>query len=302
MYIGEFAAIGTAVFWAFSSLFFTLGGNRVGAECVNLVRLYFGLLFIVIVQIYTTGQPTQWSVESWRHLVLFASAFVGLVIGDAALFYSFLLIGPRLAMLVMSTVPVFSAIFALLCFGEALNFVEGMAILAAIVAIGYVVAEDRGSKTRETEQTSNHFKGVMFALVGALGQTGNLIITKYALVDDFSTLTATQIRIFYSIVILTLWAICRGQLGTVVRKLADLKATLFIAVGALVGPFIGIWLSYIAINNTKIAIASVIMALPPVLLIPIAWYWLGEKATRRSIIGTLLAVIAIGVLLVVKSS
>ena len=302
MYIGELAAIGTAIFWAFSSLFFTLGGNRVGAECVNLVRLYFGLFFIVLVQFYSIGQPTQLNVESWRHLVLFASAFVGLVIGDAALFYSFLLIGPRLAMLVMSTVPVFSAVFALICFGESLNIVESVAILAAISAIAYVIAEDQGKTDKESKQSNTFFNGVVLALVGALGQTGNLIITKYALADDFSTLTATQIRIFYSIVILTIWALCRGQLTTIFRKLKDLKATAAIAAGAIVGPFIGIWLSYIAISNTKIAIASVIMALPPVLLIPISWYWLGEKASRRSMAGTVMAIVAIGVLLFAKSN
>lgn len=293
--MGELAAAGTAVLWAMSSMLFTLGGRRIGAESVNLIRLYFGMFFILITHWCLVGVPVDMEVEGWRHAVLLVSAFVGLVIGDGALFYAFVLIGARLSMLIMSLVPVFSAVFAFICFGESLSTREFAAICFSVLAIAYVVGENRKDENSNVQgvERSNFILGVVMSLVGVLGQTGNLIITKYALVDNFSTLSATEIRILYSMLILTIWAILRGQLGAIVSHFRDRKSMLIIAAGAFVGPFVGIWLSYIAINETRVAIASVIMATPPLLLIPLSAYCFGEKMTVRSVVGTVFAFLGI---------
>ena len=302
--MGELAAGGTAVLWAMSSLLFTQGGKRIGAESVNLIRLYFGMLFIVITHWTMTGVPIDMEVEGWRHVVLLISAFVGLVIGDGALFYAFVLIGARLSMLLMSLVPVFSAIFARLCFNERLSTPEVAAICFSVLAIAYVVGEKRNDSSDSADKVtrSDFAWGVSLSLVGVIGQTGNLIITKYALVDNFSTLSATEIRILYSMLILTIWAIFRGQLGNILSHFRDGKSMLILAVGAFVGPFVGIWLSYIAINETRVAIASVIMATPPLLLIPLSAYFFGEKMTVRSVAGTICAFTGIACLIWLQRS
>ncbi len=300
MYIGELAALGTAVFWAFSSLFFTFGGRRVGAEVVNLNRLIFGLLFVVIVQVAMSGSLYPTGIESWRHGLLFLSAFIGLVIGDGALFFAFVLIGPRLSMLIMILVPVFTALFARICFDETLTWPEWLAVLFTIAAIAYVIQADRTDRAHSVgviEGKGQFLKGVMLAIVGAMGQTGNLIITKFALVDNFSTLAATEIRILYSTIIVAIWMVAKGKSGQVASSFRDTKATAAIAAGALIGPFIGIWLSYIAINNTRVAIASVIMATVPLLLIPLSAYFLKEEISARSVLGTIAAFAGIAVLL-----
>ena len=302
--MGELAAAGTAVLWAMSSMLFTLGGRRIGAESVNLIRLYFGMIFIVITHWFVMGVPFDMEVEGWRHGVLLVSAFVGLVIGDGALFYAFVLIGARLSMLIMSLVPVFSAIFARICFSENLSTPELIAIGFSVLAIAYVVGEKRdgdNSKSQQIER-SDFAWGVVMSLIGVLGQTGNLIITKYALADDFSTLSATEIRILYSMLILTIWAIFRGQLGTIISHFRDRKSMLILAIGAFVGPFVGIWLSYIAINETRVAIASVIMATPPLLLIPLSAFYFGERMTVRSVLGTVLAFLGIACLIWLQGS
>ncbi len=299
--MGEFAALGTAVVWACSAILFTLGGNRVGADVVNLVRLYFGFVFIALFHWCSTGELINTSVENWRHGILFLSAFVGLVIGDGALFYAFVKIGTRLSMLIMSLVPVFSALFAWICFGEKLVVWEWLAISFSIAAIGYVVAERRsGADENKTVSKRNFLVGVTCALIGVLGQTGNLIITKYALVDEFSPLSATEWRIFYSFFILTLWSLARGKFVSTLKKLTDRKALVLIAAGAFLGPFVGIWLSYIAINHTRIAIASVIMATPPLLLIPLSAYFFKDQITARSVIGTCFAIAGISALVLVQ--
>ena len=300
--MGELAAGGTAILWAMSAMLFTAGGRRAGAEPVNLIRLYFGMIFITITHWMLLGTPFDMNVESWRHGVLFVSALVGLVIGDGALFYAFVAIGARLSMLIMSLVPVFSAVFALFCFGEELQITEWLAILFSVFAIAFVVGEKRTEESDDRAISRSDFvRGIVCALIGVLGQTGNLIITKYALVDEFSTLTATEIRIFYSLLILTIWALFRGRLRIIFSTLKDYRFTGLVSAGAFVGPFVGIWLSYIAIVKTKVAIASVIMATPPLLLIPLSAFFFKEKITLRSTLGTALAFIGIASLIWLQS-
>ncbi len=296
MLIGELTALVTALLWALSSIFFTIGGQRVGADVMNLTRLFLGLIFIAVTQFVLTGEIFPLSVENWRHGVLFLSAFVGFVLGDAALFYAFVMIGPRLAMLIMTLVPVFSALLARILFGELISFQEGLAILTVVGAIGYVLNDDRSSANFKSRDRAVYLGGIALAVIGALGQTGNLIITKYALVDGFSELAATEIRVLYATLLIGIWMATTGKTRKVIVSFRDRKATLAIAMGALFGPFIGVWLSYVAINYTRVAVASVIMATVPLLLIPLSSLFLGERISIRSIIGTTVAFAAIAVL------
>jgi drug/metabolite transporter (DMT)-like permease len=59
--------------------------------------------------------------------------------------------------------------------------------------------------------------------------------------------------------------------------------------GAVLGPFLGVGLSLIAIQHAYIGIASTLMALPPIFLIPLSRWFFKEKITPRAVIGTLIA-------------
>ncbi len=304
-YGGELAALATAVLWATCTILFTLGSRRIGAAVVNLTRLAFAFCFVSGFHLYSTGSIYPFQTEPWRFGVLALSSFLGLVIGDGALFYAFLRIGPQLAMLVMTLVPVISASFAWFCFGETILPIEFVGIAITVGAIGWVVSEPReaykayrSSKgdSSQTDLGDGKLVGVGLAIVGALGQTANLIVTKYALVDGYSELSATEVRVFVSVVILAGWATVRGNLFRTLAKLTDVRAVLCTALGAFVGPFLGIWFSYIAIQNTRIGIAATIMATPPLLLIPLSAMFLHERITIRGFMGTVLAIVGVGIL------
>jgi drug/metabolite transporter (DMT)-like permease len=70
----------------------------------------------------------------------------------------------------------------------------------------------------------------------------------------------------------------------------------FIVGGAIAGPFLGVWLSLIAVQHAPIGVASTLMSLPPILLIPLAWLIFKERITQRAIVGTALALAGVAVL------
>ena len=305
-YIGEMAAGGTAFLWAFSALLFTLAGKRIGPNTVNIARLAIGLVIIVIMHWFALGSIFPFETEAWRWGVLALSAILGLVVGDTALFFAFVMIGPRLSMLIMTAVPVFSALFAWICFGQVITGIEYIGMALTIAAIGWVVTENRGDDAPESnakESTAimpdgrTFLLGIALSLVGVFGQTANLVVTKYALADDYSELSATQIRILISLVALLGYVVVRGQAVEMTRKIAkDSVAFMQTSVGALIGPVLGIWLSYIAIEHTKIGVASTIMSIPPLLLIPLSAIFLDDRITMRAVVGTMVALIGVTII------
>ena len=65
---------------------------------------------------------------------------------------------------------------------------------------------------------------------------------------------------------------------------------LFIGLGAFFGPFIGVFLSLLSIKYTSVGIASSIMSIVPVIIIPPAILLYKEKITVIEIIGAIVAV------------
>jgi drug/metabolite transporter (DMT)-like permease len=58
---------------------------------------------------------------------------------------------------------------------------------------------------------------------------------------------------------------------------------------SVVGPFLGIWLSLIAVQNARLGIASTLMALPPILLIPLEYGLFRQRVSPRGLAGTVIA-------------
>jgi len=66
--------------------------------------------------------------------------------------------------------------------------------------------------------------------------------------------------------------------------------------GAFSGPFLGVSLSLFALQNTSIGVASTLMALPPIFLLPVDAFYFHEKIGWGSILGTLVAITGVALL------
>ena len=89
----------------------------------------------------------------------------------------------------------------------------------------------------------------------------------------------------------------RGDLPRIVRAWQDRVAIRALIVGAVVGPVAGVWLSLVAVQAARVGVAATLMALPPVLLIPLERVVHGRRASRRAVAGTLVAFAGVALLL-----
>jgi drug/metabolite transporter (DMT)-like permease len=289
MLFGQLAALGTAIAFSFGSTMFTLAGRLVGSPLVNRMRLLIALPLVMGLHFVATGWllPLDAAGERWFWLAL--SGVIGLALGDAALFQGFVMIGPRLSMLVMALAPVLSAIMAWVALDENLNQVEIIGIAVTIFGIAWVISE-RSPTVQQSIPIRQYIIGLIFAFGGALGQAGGLVTSKLGLEGDFLALSGNLMRL--SAATLTMWAFTAlrgGVLRSFTRSWENKKALRFMAGGALTGPVFGVWLSLIAVQNAPVGIASTLMALTPIFLIPISYVVFKEKPTGRAIIGTCIA-------------
>jgi drug/metabolite transporter (DMT)-like permease len=293
--MGAIAALLTASCWAFSSIVFTFGSKQVGSLTANRLRLLIAAVLLVLTHWIFIGQvfPIGASADRWLWLGL--SGVVGLMLGDLSLFQSLVMVGPRLAMLLMSFSPVISTLLAWIFLSEALSFTEIAGILLCVAGIAWVVMEQQDNDG-VVRNKKNYILGILCGLGGATGQAVGLILAKKGLYGDFSPLSAVVIRMTVATLLIWILAFLMRQGLTSLRAIKNPPAMRSIFVGALIGSYVGIWLSLIAVQETFVGIASTLMALTPVIMLPIARWFYKERISNRAIFGTTTAMAGIALI------
>lgn len=284
-YIGEIAAIGVAVCWTLSALFFEKAGRQIGSLSVNIIRLVWAFVLLGITLLITGNQfiPTDASGYQWFWLGL--SGFVGLFLGDLFLFKSYLIIGSRTSTLIMSAVPMLTATIGWFLLDEKLAPKSILAIVISITGIVIAIADKR-------LKINAPAKGLLLAFGGALGQAIGLILSKKGL-GDYDAIAATQIRILFGLVSFIILITLMRRWKSVFQALKNKKGVESVSIGAFFGPFVGITLSLFAIQHTQTGIASTFMALVPVLIIVPSAIMFKEKITPHHVIGAIISIIGV---------
>ena len=291
-FLGEISALLTATLWGGTSLAFSAAIRRVGSVQVNVTRMALAAIFLSVT-VFVLGFPTDVSAAQFVFLAL--SAVAGLVLGDSFLFKAYQEIGPRIAMLVMSTSPAVSAILAYAFLGEVLSLTSVAGVLITLGGIALVVFD------RQQGQNLGHRArsiGILFAFLGSAGQAGGLILAKGAFLEgELHPMVATLVRIVVAVCLLgpamMLAGLYRNPLRTFSR---DRRALALTGLGALLGPYLGITGSLIAVSSTQIGVAATLMATTPIVMLPMVRYITKEALTWKAIVGALAAVTGVALL------
>ena len=284
---GEFAALLTAFFWTITSLAFESASHKIGTIAVNILRLVIGLVFLSVYVLIRRGLilPTDASVETWIWLIL--SGLIGFVFGDLFLFKSYIVIGSRFSMLIMTLVPPMTAFFSFVIIGERLTLMHGLGMSLTLFGISMSIFGRNGKGERLSLKLAP--KGILYALGGALGQALGLVLSKLGM-KDYDPFAATQIRIIAGIFGYTALVTVLFRWGNVHRALKNKEGMALTTLGAFFGPFLGVSFSLISVKYTEAGIASTIMSLVPIFIILPAVLIYKEKVTIPELIGAMVSV------------
>ncbi len=292
---GEFYALFAALLWVFAAMIFETLGKKYTADSVNFLRLFLGLIFLSIFTFFSRGflLPVDADLHTW--LWLFLSGIVGFAIGDLFLFKSLVMIGARISMLIMTLAPPTAAILGWIILGEKLTSFQLVGMLVTLVGIAVVILQREEKKSDNTKKKQK-FKypaiGILMAVIGALGQGTGLVLSKLGM-RDYSPYAATQIRIIAGLFGLGLIISFSKSRKTILEPVKNLKSAGLLSVGAFLGAFLGISFSLLAIKYTNTGVASTIIAVQPILLIPASMIFFKEKVNLTELIGALVAVTGI---------
>ncbi|MBM2846691.1 MAG: putative permease super family, partial [Bacteroidetes bacterium] len=288
----ELSALLTACLWSGGALAFAAATKRAGSFQVNITRLILAAVYLVLL-ILIAGLNVNLS--NTQILMLSLSGVVGLTFGDTFLFKAFYEIGARVTMLIMSIAPAIAALLAYLILGETLSTAGILGIAITILGVSIVVTDRGGTGTEKVVLTTS---GIVFAMLAAVGQGSGLVFAKMAFEEgEVNGFVATAVRIIASLVFLLPVALMTKRYHNPVRMYKeDKRAFMLTALGSVLGPFLGISFSLIAIEHTKVGIAATIMALVPILMLPLVRIIYKEKLAWRAVLGAFTAVAGVAVL------
>lgn len=291
--LGELAALATSVFFTFTAVCFEFSAKRIGSLALNVLRLATALLIFAVLGLVVRGEllPLGAGASMWFWLAL--SGLVGFVFGDLFLFQSYIDIGARLSQVIYSSAPLMTALIGFFALGERVAplGIAGMLLVVAGIA---VVILDSGEtagegRSRSAIPPARRLRGIVFALLGALGQAGGFILSKIG-APDYDPFAATQIRVIAGLVGFILVAALWKRAAEPVRALKDAAAVRVLALGALFGPFLGVSLGLFAVQRANAGVVAALMSLPPIFILVPSIFIQKERVRAREVVGAVVAV------------
>lgn len=284
-FIGELAAIMGALLWSLVSFVFTSLQAKIGSLQMNIDRMLVAAI-LMLATILLIG--ISLSITTTQFTLLFVSGIIGLVIGDGALFLAFREIGPRITHLIMSFNPGIAAVVAYFTMGEILPAIAIGGMALTLTGISVVILE----KPKAYSKYKITLKGIIFSIIGASGQAVGLVLTKLAFnAGDLHEFTATFYRLFAGVLfMLPICAAIKRYKNPIKLYIKMRKEFWLVILAAIIGPYLGITFSFIAISHTQIGIASTLLATSPIMMVPLSRIIYKEKISFKSVIGACLAV------------
>ncbi len=289
-HLGELAALTTAVCWTFTAVAFETAGKKVGSLAVNIIRLVFAFILLSIFTFFSRGLglPLDASGSNWLWLLI--SGLIGFVIGDLFLFQAYVLIGSRISLLIMSAVPPITAITGFLTLGEKISVQGLLGMFVTMAGIAMVILSRNPAEKKV--KLSHPAKGLLYAFIGALGQSFGLVFSKLGM-GDYNPFAATQIRIIAAFVGFCIIITIGRKWTEIFKAFQDKRSIGNIAIGSFFGPFIGVSFSLLAVQYTATGIVSTITSITPILIIPASITIFKEKVRPKEILGAVVSIIGV---------
>ncbi len=255
--------------------------RELGARRVNFFKGVVGAAMIGLLVWVRTYTP----IPSFELGLLALSGVIGLSIGDGVLFFALGKIGPHRAALFMSLSPVITALGGWMM-GETLSFQQVLGVLGATAGVALVVASRRRANAATDVPLIAILAGVMAASCQAIG----VLLAKRGMPPGTDVYLATFVRLVAATGALAAYAVLRGQFRSDLKRLLQPRALFLVTRAAAIGTFLGLLLMQVGIQKAESAVASALHSTTPLFTLPIAVFFLKEKAGWSVILGSLLGV------------
>ena len=290
--MGELAALAAAALWAVASTMYATTGRRIPSVPLNLVKTGGALVLLQLTLLLTVGRvwPASLSAEDFGWLAL--SGLLGLTIGDSAYLQALRRLGPRRTLLLWALIPPVTALAAVPSLGEPIT--PGM--LAGILITGAGVTWVLQERSPQAESSWRiDATGLGYGGLAVLCQVAGSLLAK-AGGGSIDALELSVVRLVVGTAGLLLMVLVAGRRQPWLAEVRRPKVLAVVSLATVLGGYLGIWLSMLALQLTLAGIVATLLATSPIFALPIAYFWLREPLTRRAIAGAFVAVVGVAIL------
>lgn len=294
MFAFELAALAAALCWALTGILSTGPSQYLGAISFNRTRMVLVFVILAVYVALTTG----WSSIEGRELpAILLSGFIGIFVGDTALFLALNRLGPRRTAILFSMNAPLSVLLGWLLLHESLS---GRALLGiAVTLAGVVLAITFGKRKSQLHQWESVkgplWVGVTLGLAAALSQSVGSLIARPVMEAGADPVAVSSLRI--GVAALGLVALVRLPVQRFrPANPLTLKVGLQVAFSGLLGMGVGMTLILFALSGGEVGIVSTLSATTPALQLPLLWARTREVPALGAWAGAVLVALGSGLI------
>jgi len=287
-FIGEIAALFTALVWAIAVTFFRQLGGIFTPLNLNLWKGIISIAGLGLTLLFMSSAMPETNDLLW----LLLSGLIGIGIGDTAFFSALNRMGERSTLLVAETLaPVFTAMLAVVWISEVLSATQWLAIAVILIGVDIVLG------TRKRKHKNLHFSlsALSFAALAALCQAVGAVIGRDILThSDIDPVTASLVRLFGGLALVVPLLII-GKQPWIPKQKLNRKTWLLLFGVTFLGTFLAMILQMFSFAHAEAAIVQSLFASSIIFSLLIARIQ-GEKITRNAIWGSLISIAGVALI------
>ncbi|MCP4304880.1 MAG: DMT family transporter [bacterium] len=294
----QVAALLAASSWAVGGLIAAEPSRLLGGPRFVRIRMVYVSVALVLIAVLTGGWST---VEASDWLPLAISGFVGLALGDAALFEAFSRLGPRrTGMLFAANAPI-TAVLSAIVYDEEFGLLGVLGTILVVSGVSMAIAYGtRPGQSHTWEEVRGSLSvGAGFGLLGALGQSIAVLVADPVfdgILDPWAGAAVRALVGTLGLFALMPWFERRTARSRPAVALTARLWLLVIASGTL-GMVVGKTLMLIALAEGPPGVVSILVSLAPVLQLPLIWAITRERPPIGAWFGAGLGVIGTAMVL-----
>lgn len=290
----EWLALAAAFMWAIASLLSVTPARHLGTFAYSRWRMGCTFTILSTMALFTGGWST---VELSTIQPMMWSGFIGIFIGDTALFACLNRMGPRQSGLLFSCHAVFSAVLGYFLFSETMSWIELTgATLVFSGVLSAIFFGRRGQATNKLEMVhGNVWIGLALGLTAALCQALGGVIAKPVMQTSVDPVAASSIRMLTAFIA---HCLLRATGTRVARATQNMSWKIFgiTAINGFIGMALGMTLILYALREGNVGMVALLSSTTPIMLLPILWIYTKQRPNRFAWFGAVIAVIGTGIL------
>ena len=268
----QVAALLAASSWAVGGLVAAEPSRLLGGPRFVRIRMVYVTLALVLIGLFVGGWPT---VRAGDWLPLGISGFVGLALGDAALFESFAMLGPRRTGILFAVNAPITAIISAFIYNERFGLlgIVGTVLVLAGVSMAIAFGTRPGQSHTWEEIRGSLVVGIGFGLAGAVGQSVAVLVAdpvfSNGTIDPWAGAAVRALVGTLGLFALMPWFERRNGSRPAVQFNARLW--FLVILSGTLGMVIGKTLMLIALSGGPPGLVSILVSTAPVIQLPVIW-------------------------------